>query len=179
MLHNFIMIAADTGMRPKEMFNLNWNHIEGLDHARQSRAKEARIRISAFGKGRNPAPLIPKSTVASQLLNIRRIYKFRFGKEPTAEMPVFCNLKGERITTFNKSLNALLDACDLRTDAHGQKFSSYSFRHYYATQALRDPQIDVYKLGTNMRTSVAMIERYYSDVIPEDHAALFRGDHEW
>jgi integrase len=179
MLHEFISIAGDTGMRPKEMFNLNWEHIEGLDLSGKTKNVDARIRIHAYGKGMAPVPHIPKFSVAGNLLNIRKIYRFRFKEDPTPQTPVFCNVHGARMATYNKSLNALLDACDLRTYAFGRKFSSYSFRHSYGTWALQNPKVDYMKLSTNMRTSVGMLEKYYSKVIPDDHAAIFRGDDEW
>jgi integrase len=179
MLHNFILIATDTGMRPKELFNLNWGHIEGFEEALSKRTIDAHITIHAYGKGKKPAPLVPMKTVITHLEQIQKIYRMRFQTLPTPETPVFCNIDGGRITTFNKSLNKLLEACDLCTDAFGRKFSSYSFRHTYATWAMQDPLMDVYKLAINMRTSVAMVERYYSKVMPEDHAAILRGDHKW
>ena len=112
-------------------FNLNWAHIDGLDLSGKTINQDARIRIHAYGKGKRPAPLFQKNTVPGNFLSIQKIYRFRFKDNPTRETPVFCNIHGERITTFNKSLNALLDACDLRpatcdlrTDAFGRKFSS-------------------------------------------------------
>lgn len=179
MLHQFITLAVETGLRPIELLSLNWEHIEGMDAAKTQKPEDRRIVILAYGKGIEATRIVPKGTSYSTLDNIRKTYVMRFGAEPTAETPVFCNIQGKRITTFNKSLNALLDACDLRTDANGKKFSSYSFRHSYATWALQDPKVDYMKLSTNMRTSVTMLERHYSKVIPEDHAAIFRGDDEW
>lgn len=176
MLHGFISVAAETGLRPKEMFNLNWGHIEGLESDAQIRLGEnASIIISAYGKGKEPQRMVPKNDVVSALLTLRKVFAFRFGREPRDDEPVFCNKDRKRITTFNNSLNALLKAAGLKTDAHGRKFSSYCFRHSYATWARQQsPPVDVYTLATNMRTSVAMIEKYYSDAIPEDQAAFLR-----
>ncbi|MGB0900490.1 tyrosine-type recombinase/integrase [Halocynthiibacter sp.] len=179
MLHHFITLAVETGMRPIELLNLNWKHIEGMDAARSQKPEDRKIIILAYGKAIEASRIVPKGTAYSTLDNIRKTYIWRFKTEPTSETPVFCNIQGGRMTTFNKSLNALLDACNLRTDSNGKKFSSYSFRHSYATWALQDPNVDYMKLSTNMRTSVGMLEKHYSKVIAEDHAAIFRGDHEW
>jgi site-specific recombinase XerD len=54
-------------------------------------------------------------------------------------------------------------------------WSTHSFRHTYATNQIRDG-VDVYTLAINMRTSVRMIEMYYSDIIPEDRAKLLEGN---
>ena len=62
----------------------------------------------------------------------------------------------------------------LKTDAFGRARSAYSFRHTYATRQLRKGT-DVYTLAINMRTSVKMIEMYYSDVVPDDVAKRLEG----
>lgn len=180
MLHNFIVIAAETGMRTMEMFNLNWGHIEGFEDAIKKPVAEQEISIFARGKGRLPQRFIPRKTAISGFEGIYRAFQRQFGRTPEKSDPVFCNYKGERITTFNNSLKALLKAAELEKDANGENFTSYCFRHSYATWALqRDPPIDIYTLATNMRTSVEMIERWYSDVIPTDQARRLRGDDEW
>lgn len=180
LLHNFIVIAAETGMRTMELFNLNWAHIEGFAAAIGRPLAEQEITINAHGKGRLPQRFIPRRTAISGFENIYRAFQRRFGRPPIKDDPVFCNYKGDRITTFNNSLIKLLEAADLRHDAFGNTFTAYCFRHSYATWALqRDPPVDIYTLATNMRTSVEMIERWYSDVIPADQARILRGDDEW
>jgi len=62
----------------------------------------------------------------------------------------------------------------LKADAFGRLRTACSFRHTYATNQIRDG-VDVYTLAINMRTSVRMIEMYYSDIIPEDRAKLLEG----
>ena len=42
--------------------------------------------------------------------------------------------------------------------------------------------VEIYRialLATNMRTSVEVIERWYSKVIPADQARILRGDVDW
>ncbi|MBS1165414.1 MAG: chemotaxis protein CheB [Proteobacteria bacterium] len=80
---------------------------------------------------------------------------------------MFVNASGERAQSYKKNLNALLEAAKLKTDVFGQVRSAYSFWHTYATRQPRKGT-DVYTLAINMRTSVRMIELYYSDVVPND-----------
>ena len=82
-------------------------------------------------------------------------------------------IEGQSSTPID-SLNALLDAAKLKTDAFDRARSAYSFRHTYATRQLRKGT-DVYTLAINMRTSVKMIEMYYSDVVPDDVAKQRHG----
>ena len=180
MLHNFMIIAAETGMRTMEMFNLDWRHIEGFEEAILKPVAQQEISIFAHGKGRLPQRFIPRRSAISGFEGVYRAFRRQFGRKPTKDDPVFCNYKGDRMTTFNNSLKALLKAADLTADAFGNNFTAYCFRHSYATWALqRDPPVDIYTLATNMRTSVEMIEKWYSDVIPADQARILRGDDEW
>lgn len=180
MLHNFIVIAAETGMRTMEMFNLNWTHIEGFEEAIKKPVAEQEISIYAHGKGRLPQRFIPRRTAISGFEGVYRAFQRQFGCKPTKDDPVFCNYKGDRMTTYKTSLKALLKAANLTADAFGNNFTAYCFRHSYATWALqKSPPVDIYTLATNMRTSVEMIEKWYSDVIPADQARILRGDDEW
>ena len=180
MLHCFIIVAAETGMRTMELFNLNWRHIEGLADNRHAKLEERDVTIYAQGKGRLPQSFVARREAVSGFEDIQMAFQRTFGREPNDDEPVFVNYKGERIKNFTGSLKSLLIAANLQADASGNPFTAYSFRHSYATWALQgDPPVDVYWLATNMRTSVEMIERWYSHVIPTDQARILRGDHEW
>jgi integrase len=180
LLHNFMIVAAETGMRTMELFNLNWRHIEGFEEAVKGELSERSVTIYAHGKGRLPQRFVPRREVISGLQDIHMAYERTFGHPPEPDDPVFVNYKGTRIKSFNGSLRPLLKAANLEADASGNPFTAYCFRHSYATWALqRDPPVDIYWLATNMRTSVEMIERWYSKVIPADQARVLRGDADW
>lgn len=180
MLHNYIWIAAETGMRPTELGNLNWGHIIGFEEARTQSGNDRLITIIAQGKGRQPTKFVPKRSAITGFINIWAIFATQFGREPNESDPVFANYKGERIGSFATSLNALLKEAGLTRDYRGNKFSAYCFRHSYATwQLQKSPPIPIHTLAGNMRTSVEMIEKWYSDVISEDHASVLLGDDEW
>lgn len=180
LLHNFITIAAETGMRPGEMFNLNWAHIEGIEDAIRCGFEGQELTILAYGKGRQPQQFIPKRTSYAGFEGQYRLFKSQFGRWPNKKDPLFCNYYGKRVGSLNSSLNTLLEAADLLYDPFDAKYSTYSFRHSYATwQLQRSPSVSIYMLAKNMRTSVEMIEKWYSDAVPADQAAIFRGDDEW
>lgn len=180
LLHNFIVVAAETGMRPSELFNLNWGHVEGLEDAIKEPMKSRNITIFAQGKGKGPQRLVPKRSAISGFENLRNACETQFGSLPCADDPVFRNFYGKRLGCLNSSLNQLLDAAGLTYNGVGAKRSTYSFRHSYATwQLQKKPPVDIYTLAINMRTRVEMIELWYSDVIPTDRAEILRGDDEW
>lgn len=168
-LLNYISIAVASGMRTIEMTNLNWEHIEGLSE-RQAGDDNAVIKIVAKGKGKSPTQLIPQSSVAGPLENLQIIYQHTFGKKVDPTDPVFMTYNGERLLSINKSLNALLEEAKLKTNSDDERFSAYCFRHSYATwQLQKNPPMDYYTLALNMRTSIAMIQKYYGHVVPGDH----------
>ena len=173
-LYSFINIALATGMRPTELHNLDWGHIVGFKEERKKPIAKQRIRIAAYGKGRKPQELVPNIGAFSNFINLWDAFVTMHEREPRMDEPVFVNASGERAKSFKKSLNALLDAAKLKTDAFGRARSAYSFRHTYATRQLRKGT-DVYTLAINMRTSVKMIEMYYSDVVPDDVAKRLEG----
>lgn len=171
----FISIAVDTGMRPTELYNLNWAHIVGFEQERQKSIADRRIRIVAHGKGKSPQELVPNVGVFGAFDNLWEGYKRLHRRYPKPDDPVFANVDGNRIGSIKNSLNQLLHAAKLKADAFGRERTAYSFRHTYASNQIRKGT-DVYKLAINMRTSVRMIEMYYSDVVPDDVAAQLEGN---
>jgi integrase len=176
-LYCFIGIALETGMRPTELFNLDWGHIVGFKEERAKPISQQRIRILAYGKGKKPQQLVPNIEAFASFINLWEAFKTVHGREPRDDEPVFVNASGERAQSYKKSLNALLEAAKLKTDVFGRERSAYSFRHTYATRQLRKGT-DVYTLAINMRTSVRMIEMYYSDVVPDDLAKQLEGSYD-
>ena len=173
-LYCFINIALATGMRPTELHNLDWGHIIGFKDERKKPIAKQRIRIAAHGKGRKPQVLVPNVGAFGHFINLWDAFVSVHDREPQMDEAVFVNASGERARSFKKSLNALLDAAKLKTDAFGRARSAYSFRHTYATRQLCKGT-DIYTLAINMRTSVKMIEMYYSDVVPDDVAKQLEG----
>lgn len=136
---------------------------------------DAAVRESV--KGRKPQELVPNVEAFASFHNLWDAFVTMHGREPELTDAVFVNVAGRRAKDYKKSLNALLQAAGLKADVFGRSRSAYSFRHTYATRQLRKGT-DVYTLAINMRTSVRMIEMYYSDVIPDDFAKQLEGSHE-
>jgi integrase len=174
MLWGFIQVAVHTGMRPTELHNLSWANVEGLEAARKTAINDARIRIVAYGKGKSPQRMVPNIEALGAFVALWDAFKTHFGKAPESTDAVFVNIDGNRAQSYKKSLNNLLDAAKLKNDAFGRPRTAYSFRHTYATNQLRKGT-NIYTLAINMRTSVRMIEMYYSDVVPDDVAKKLEG----
>lgn len=177
MLWGFIQVAVHTGMRPTELHNLSWANVEGLEAARKIAINQGRIRIVAYGKGKSPQRMVPNVEALGAFVALWEGFKSQFGRPPEPTDAVFVNTDGIRAQSFKNSLNGLLEASGLKTDAFGRVRTAYSFRHTYATQQLRKGT-DIYTLAINMRTSVRMIEMYYSDVVPDDVAKRLEGSYD-
>jgi len=65
-----------------------------------------------------------------------------------------------RIVTLTDTLDSALRAIELQRNSFGEKYSIYSFRHFYAVNALRNG-IGVFEVARNMGTSVQIIQEYY------------------
>lgn len=180
-LLSFILISVATGMRPGEIFGLKWGSIEGLEEILDGSATDKSfLKITAQGKGKGPQQLIPKKSVQSSFINLMDLFYALHGRAPEAKDPVFCNFNGKPLKSLNNGLNRLLVAANLKTNANGQNYSAYSFRHTYATWALqKKPPVDIYTLSINMRTSVRMIEKYYGHIQSEDHADILSENDDW
>ena len=86
----FINIAVKTGMRPGELFNMNWGHVIGLDSVPMGPLEDRDIRIFAEGKNKE-GYVIPVRHTASHFLSLADAYKERFGDHPKKDNPVFCD----------------------------------------------------------------------------------------
>lgn len=177
LLLQFIVFAANTGMRTMEMYNLDWRHIENF-HMMMDEAPTdlGDVGIWAYGKGIRAQRIVPRQQAVTALEGIYLNYQRHFGRKPTGDDPVFCNYMGKRIKSFNASLKTLLKAAGLEKAGDGSNFTAYCFRHSYATWARqRVPPVDVYTLANNMRTSVEMIERWYGRIEPDDQKRILSG----
>jgi integrase len=73
---------------------------------------------------------------------------------------LFSMRSGTRVITLIDQFDKVLRLAGIERNSHGQKFTIYSLRHFYAVQSLRRG-IGVFELARNMGTSVQVIQDYY------------------
>jgi integrase len=171
-LHNYVDLAITTGMRPTELRNLDWADVLDYEASKSKKVRDRDIRFRTRGKGKSRV-FIPLEWAINPIDDLYRLWKQDHGKEPASTDPVFANRAGKRITSMNKSLIALLEAADLRTDHLGKKRDSYSFRHFYISEQLR-AGVDVFILARNTGTSPDMIDKFYGQVRVEQFKEALR-----
>lgn len=174
-LYAFVTIAANTGMRPTEMRNLNWGDVLRYRDSIEMPLGERDIRIRARGKGK-AREFVPHLGAIAGFDMLWMLWKtYNEDHAPADTDPVFAATDGRRLTSINKSLNALLEAAGLKEDHRGKKRDAYSFRHFYISQQLR-AGVDVFVLARNAGTSPDMIDKFYGQVDVEQFKDALRPD---
>lgn len=172
-LYAYVTIAANTGMRPTELKNLNWGDVLQYRDCVDKPLGERDIRIRARGKGK-AREFVPHLGALAGFDMLWMLWKNRNEDQAPADSdPVFAAADGRRLTSLHNSLNALLEAANLKTDHRGKKRDAYSFRHFYISQQLR-AGVDVFALARNTGTSPDMIDKYYGQVDVEQFKDILR-----
>jgi integrase len=167
-LHAFCMIAGFTGMRPTELLNLSWGDVGSRRMPRENGQSSDVTVLQARGKGKE-RELVAMPEVLTHFNMLKNLFYVTTGAMPLDTDPVFFNSTGTRIASFKKGLAELLEAADLRKHRDGRTRDSFSFRHFYITQQLREG-VGQHLLSRNVGTSTKMIDAYYSKVRPTDEA---------
>ena len=173
MVMAFVKLAGKSGMRPTELYNLNFGDIVGLKKASIEYKEKHDVRIRAHGKVEKSRTLVAKYEAVSTVRMLYAVWEGLFKKSPADTDPLFFNLDGSRLKSMSKGVNSLLSAAGLLHDRSGVKRTAYSFRHFYITQQLVHG-VDVYLLAKNTGTSSDMIHRFYGHVEVEKMAKELR-----
>lgn len=165
MLRAYVLFLANTGLRVGEARNLKWSDAVFATNA----SGEEIVRVFVHGthskvkKRREVIGLSGASVGLKRLLESRKAANDHVGKDDY----IWCNEKGEVIEDFREGFNTLIHAAGVEFDSNGVKMTLYSLRHTYITYRLQEG-VGVYDIATNCGTSVAMIEKYYSDAKSAD-----------
>lgn len=150
LLRDYVLILANSGLRVGELNNLKLRDVQRITDP-QGRPN---FELKVSGKtGQRVA--IPRASSAKFFL---RVIRRRENAKPTDFL--FVMPDGSKITTLIDQFNAALREAGLTHASHGEKYTLYSLRHFYAVMALRRGT-EVFQLATNMGTSVEIIQKYY------------------
>ncbi len=143
-LHDMILFAANTGLRPDELFNLEHRDVEIVE---DGDTDETILVIEVRGKR---GVGYCKSTKGA----VRPYERVCQRNEYEESDKVFPH---NHLRMFNR----ILDEEGLKVDRDGQKRTLYSLRHTYICLRLMEGA-DIYQIAKNCRTSVEMIEKHYA-----------------
>lgn len=166
MLQAYVLFMGNTGLRVGEARNLKWKDCV-LVNAKDDLDRKVRIAVaSAHSKVKKRRTVIGTPGAYSAL---KRLLDDRAKTQDNVRKDdyIWCDADGTPIGDFREGFNSLLRHADVEHDGDGRKHVIYSLRHTYITFRLKK-NVDIYQLAANCGTSVAMIEKYYSDARSTD-----------
>jgi integrase len=172
-LHDFVLFAANTGLRPDEAWRLQFRDVTIVEDAGSGHKI---LEIEVRGKrGVGYCKSMPGAVLPFERLKARM--------RPARADHVASNDNGEKSTTNGSGelrlpaptdlifpkwqremFKTILDEENLRVDREGNPRTAYSLRHTYICLRLMEGA-DIYQIAKNCRTSVEMIEKYYASHI--------------
>lgn len=166
MLKAYVLFMKNTGLRVGEARNLRWSDVDFV-HADDETSRLIRVGvIKAHSKVKKSSIVIGNEGAYNALWEW---YLYRKKCEDFCENDnlIWCDVDGTGIKDFREGFNSLIAGAGVSLDAAGNKLTVYSLRHTYITEQLKSG-VAIYSIASNCNTSVAMIERYYSDARSQD-----------
>lgn len=150
LLRDYVLILANSGLRVGEANNLKLRDIDKFtdEHGRRN------YRLIVRGKT-GERDVIPRAITTKY---IERLLARRTEMKP--DNWLFAMADGSQVITLIDQFNVVLKLAGIERNSFGNKYTLYSLRHFYATQALNN-NVPIYAVARNMGTSVKIIESYY------------------
>jgi integrase len=161
-LHDFVLLMANTGLRPDEVRHLEFRDVEIVD---DEYSNDRILEIEVRGKrGVGYCKSMPGA--------VRPFERLRDRERPTIETSAGDNAEPAQTekpkptdklfpNEFKKMFNGILTENNLKFDRNGKARTAYSLRHSYICFRLLEGA-DIYQVAKNCRTSVEMIEKHYA-----------------
>ena len=150
LLTDYVLILANSGMRVGEANNLKIRDVETFEDDLGRR----NYRFKVKGKTGERDVILRASAAKS----VDRLLGRKKGVKPNDWL--FAMANGSKVITLIDQFDAVLKLADIVHNSHGDKYTLYSLRHFYAVLSLRRG-IGVFDVARNMGTSVQMIQAYY------------------
>jgi len=132
LLHDFILIMANSGTRPIEAMTLRWRDIS--NHVSPQTGERHTV-LSVRGKSKRRDLIAQRSTwkYFERIKERQEQYAEEHGYKIEKDDYIFVDEFKNKIASFKSGFDVLLDEADLTEDNHGLKRTIYSLRHMYAT----------------------------------------------
>ena len=150
LLRDYVLILANSGMRVGEANNLRIRDVIPFTDDKGRR----NFRFIVRGKT-GERDVILRAAAAS---HVDRLLRRREGAGQNDWL--FAMVNGSKITTLIDQFDEVLKQAGITHNSHGEKFTLYSLRHWYAIVTLRKG-LGVFEVSRNMGTSVQIIQAYY------------------
>lgn len=169
LLHDLIIIFANTGLRVDEMKMIKWKDIDW---------NEKTIKLRNAGKTKSNRTLLVRGYGIPALGRIKRRreeYLLRNNQNLNNDELIQSLPNGKFVRSLKKGFKALLRDAGYKNFAGS--YTLTSLRHTYATLRLtaREKRASPYALAKQMGTSVRMIEKHYGHDIVQDYRDQLMG----
>jgi len=172
LLHDIVLVIANTGLRVDEVKTIRWKDIN---------FEQFTIRIYKVGKAKASREVTLRGDYglrALERIKQRRTDYLSLKNQKFDENEIVqSNPNGTIVNSLMKGFRELIKECDFHYEEDDIKHTLTSLRHTYATFRLvnhRNPT-SIIALATQMGTSVKMIEKHYNHAIPNDFKSQLRG----
>lgn len=150
LLIDYVLVLASSGMRVGEANNLKVRDVEPFKDDLGRRNYRFRVK----GKTGERDVILRASAVKS----VDRLLKRR--ADARTDDRLFAMWDGSHVGTLSEQFNKALTLANNARSSHGEKYTLYSLRHFYAVRSLQRG-VGVFELARNMGTSVEMIQAFY------------------
>ena len=150
LLTDYVLVLANSGMRVGEANNLKIRDLETF----QDDLGRRNYRFKVKGKTGERDVILRASAAKS----VDRLLARRSGA--SADDWLFAMRDGSRVITLIYQFDKVIEMAGIVHNSHGDKFTLYSLRHFYAVSSLRRG-IGIFDVARNMGTSVQIIQQYY------------------
>lgn len=168
LLYDYIDFVAATGMRPgTEVENVKWKDISFklVDGVPEITVAVTKGKTTLYTGTRQ---VVVRSDFVANLENLVSRFPNR-----QAEDYVFRLADGSEPKSLSRKFSDILKELNLKNDAYGER-TLYSLRHSYITWNLKNKS-DIAALAKQCGTSIEMIDRNYSHLLPSMFRQEFSG----
>lgn len=165
LLRDYVLLLSNSGIRVGEANNLKIRDVTSFTDVKGRRS----YRVIVKGKTGERDVILR----ASAATHVDRLLQHR--KDAKSDDWLFAMFDGSRIITLIDQFDEVLKQGGITHNSHGEPYTLYSLRHFYAVMALRKG-IGVFEVARNMGTSVQMIQSYYGKQATAQSFATRLGD---
>lgn len=163
LLHDVIVLLANTGMRVDELKSVTWRDIDW---------QNSTISLRKAGKTKSFRVVLVRRAGMQALGKIkrRRLEYLKSDLDENEQIQSLAN--GVFVSSMKKSFNELLKECGFSYQSVKNKHTLTSLRHTFATSrltALRGNRASMRGLSKQMGTSQRMLEKHYGHDVIEDY----------
>lgn len=166
LLHDIILLLANSGMRVDEVKTVTWRDINWDNHT---------ILLNTAGKTKSSRLVMVRAYGMTALKRIRE-RRLKYLKEHNRELKererIHCLPNGVFVNSMKKGFRELLSECAFEYETSQDRHALTSLRHTYATLRLttiKGKRASIRGLSKQMGTSQRMIERHYGHDVVEDY----------